>query len=193
MKLLENKVAMVTGAAQGNGYGISKVMAEKGAKVIMTDKSDSVHEEAAKLADATGAEILSYTMDVTSADDVKRTVDEAEKTLGRIDILVNNAGISLLTEITEMDEVMRDKHFNVNINGAWNCVKSVLPGMMGRRYGRIVTISSVTGPVVCDPANIAYATSKAALLGFSKAIAIDTAEYNITSNAILPSGNIPAV
>lgn len=187
MKLLEGKVAIITGAAQGNGYGIAKVMAEKGAVTIMTDKSDKVKETAAEITAITGNDkVYAYVMDVTDKAAVNEVVRNAEETHGRIDILVNNAGISLLTEIEKMDEELRDLHFNININGPWNCVKAVLLGMMERRYGRIVTISSVTGPRVCDPENIAYATTKSALLGFSKAIAIDTAGYNITSNAILP-------
>lgn len=186
MRLLENKVAFVTGAAQGNGLGISRVLAEKGASVFMTDKSEAVFQAAEQLRKETGADINGYQMDVTSAEQVMETVETIEKEQGRIDILVNNAGISLLTEIEKMDDQMRDLHFDVNVHGSWNCVKAILPGMMKRKYGRIVTVSSVTGPRVCDPANIAYAMTKAALIGFSKAIAIDTASYNITSNAILP-------
>ena len=187
MKPLEGKTAFVTGAAQGNGFGISKVLMEKGACVIMTDKSGIVKESEKKLEEMTGQQgSISYIMDVTQADSVEEVVKDAESRVGSIDILVNNAGISLLTEIKDMDDGLWDLHFDVNVNGARNCVKAILPGMMERRYGRIITISSVTGPRVCDPANIAYATTKAALLGFSKAIAIDTAEYNITSNAILP-------
>lgn len=187
MKPLEGKTAFVTGAAQGNGFGISKVLMEKGACVIMTDKLGIVKESEKKLEEMTGQRgSISYIMDVTQADSVEEVVKDAESRVGSIDILVNNAGISLLTEIKDMDDGLWDLHFDVNVNGARNCVKAILPGMMERRYGRIITISSVTGPRVCDPANIAYATTKAALLGFSKAIAIDTAEYNITSNAILP-------
>lgn len=187
MKTLEGKIAFVTGAAQGNGFGITKVLLEKGASVIMTDKSELVRESEKKLEELIGEKrTLSYTMDVTAADKVAEVVNDAESRLGPIDILVNNAGISLLTEIEDMDDELWDLHFDVNVNGARNCVKAILPGMMERRYGRIITMSSVTGPRVCDPANIAYAATKAALLGFSKAIAIDTAGYNITSNAILP-------
>lgn len=187
MKLLENKIAFVTGAAQGNGFGIARVMAEKGAAVVLTDKSETVTEACRRIMEMTGNDaVYSYIMDVTDKAGVNDVVKQVEAKLGRIDILVNNAGISLLTPIEEMDDEMRDLHFNINVNGPWNCVKAILPGMMERKYGRIVTISSVTGPVVCDPENIAYGMTKAALLGFSKAIAIDTAAYNITSNAILP-------
>jgi len=171
----------------GNGLGIARVMAQKGALVIMTDKSEQVFESAGRLEESEkGVRTAAYQMDVTDPDCVRAVVREAEAAHGPLHILVNNAGVSLLTDIREMDEKLRKLHFDVNIQGAWNCVKAVLPGMMERRYGRLIHMSSVTGPVVCDPANIAYATTKAALLGFSKAIAIDTAEYNITSNAILP-------
>ena len=187
MKLLEGKIALVTGAAMGNGLGIARVFAEKGAVVVMADMNEEVFASAERLKAETGNDrVYPYIMDVSCRRQVREVVADYEKKIGGTDILVNNAGISLLTEIEDMDEELRDKHFDVNVMGPWNCVKAVLPGMMKRKYGRIVTISSVTGPRVCDPANIAYATTKAALLGFSKAIAIDTAPYNITSNAILP-------
>lgn len=187
MKLLEGKIALVTGAAMGNGLGIARVFAEKGAVVVMADMNEEVFASAERLkAETVNDRVYPYIMDVSCRRQVREVVADYEKEIGGTDILVNNAGISLLTEIEEMDEELRDKHFDVNVMGPWNCVKAVLPGMMKRKYGRIVTISSVTGPRVCDPANIAYATTKAALLGFSKAIAIDTAPYNITSNAILP-------
>jgi len=187
MNLLKGKTAMITGAAMGNGSGIARVFAQKGASVIMTDINERVFESCETLKSETGNDkIAAYLMDVSCKKQVQETVKTVERHVGTIDVLVNNAGISLLTEIEEMDEVLRDKHFEVNVIGPWNCVKAVLPGMMERKYGRIVTISSVTGPRVCDPANIAYATTKAALLGFAKAIAIDTASYGITSNAILP-------
>lgn len=187
MRTLKGKTALVTGAAMGNGLGISRILAQKGALVIMTDKSQQVFASAAALRDCKeGLKTAAYQMDVTDFHGVKAVVEQAEAQQGPIHILVNNAGVSLLTDIREMDEELKKLHFSVNVDGAWNCVKAVLPGMITRRYGRLIHLSSVTGPVVCDPANIAYATTKAALLGFSKAIAIDTAQYNITSNAILP-------
>lgn len=185
MALLENKTALVTGAAMGNGLGISQVLAEKGAMVLMSDVNEKVFDEAEKLTKQ-GLTAKAVIIDVTDNKLVNSKVKELNKEYKGIDILVNNAGISLLTPIEEMNEEMKKKHFEVNVDGPWNCVRAVLPSMMAKKYGRIITISSVTGPVVCDPMNIAYATTKAALLGFSKAIAIDTAGYNITSNAILP-------
>ncbi len=185
MALLKNKTALVTGSAMGNGLGISQVLAEKGAMVLMSDVNEKVFGEAEKLVKQ-GLTAKAVIIDVTDTETVNSKVKELNKEYKGIDILVNNAGISLLTPIEEMDEEMKRKHFDVNVNGPWNCVRAILPSMMEKRYGRIINISSVTGPVVCDPMNIAYATTKAALLGFSKAIAIDTAGYNITSNAILP-------
>ena len=187
MKTLKGKTALITGAAQGNGFGIAKVMAEKGANVIMTDKSGKVKRSEKTIRDmGTDGIVVSYVMDITREHDIESVVDEASSAIAPIDILVNNAGISLLTDIEDMDDRLWQLHFDINVNGARNCVKHILPGMMERRYGRIINISSVTGPRVCDPANIAYASTKAALIGFTKAIAIDTADKNITVNAILP-------
>lgn len=183
---LTGKTALVTGAAMGNGLGISRVLAQKGALVVMTDKSEGVFAAAAALTEGEGLKTAAYQMDVTDFNRVSAVVEQAEVEQGPIHILVNNAGVSLLTDIRDMDEELKKLHFSVNVDGAWNCVKALLPKMMERRYGRLIHLSSVTGPVVCDPANIAYATTKAAILGFSKAIAIDAAAYHITSNAILP-------
>ena len=185
MGLLENKVAFVTGAAMGNGLGISQVLAEKGARVCMCDINEKVYKEAEAM-NKLGLDVKPVILDVADTKAVNKEVKSLLKEWGKIDILVNNAGISLLTPIENMDEELKNKHFDVNINGPWNCVRAILPNMMKNKYGRVINISSVTGPVVCDPMNIAYATTKSALLGFSKAIAIDTAEMNITSNSILP-------
>lgn len=185
MGMLENKVAVVSGAAMGNGWGIAKVFSREGAHVGMLDVSDEVFE-AAKAFGSQGLGVTAYKTDVTDCDAVKEAVDDLARQKGKIDILVNNAGIAKLVPFLEMTDEIRDLHFDVNINGAWNCTKAVLPFMVEKNYGRIVNISSVTGPIVADMGETAYAITKAALWGFTKALAMEVVGNNITVNAICP-------
>lgn len=185
MGKLDGKVAIVTGAAVGNGSGIAKVLAKQGATVILTDVQDKVYETAKEI-QADGYKALAFKMDVSRFEDVKEVVDKAVKEVGAIHILVNNAGIINLQPFLEMSDEVRDRMFNVNIIGVWNCTKAVLPYMLKQQYGRIVNMSSVTGTMVVDLGETAYATTKAAVWGFTKAMAIEVAKSNITVNAICP-------
>ena len=185
MGRLDGKVAVVTGAAMGNGRGISKVFGREGAHVAMLDVDEKVFE-AAKEFEGQGYSVSAHQADVTDFDGVKKVVDEVAGRHAKIDILVNNAGIAKLVPFLEMTDEVRDLHFNVNINGAWNCTKAVLPYMVEKNYGRIVNISSVTGPLVADVGESAYAITKAALWGFTKALAMEVVGNNINVNAICP-------
>ncbi len=185
MGRLERKVAIITGAARGNGEGAARVMAKEGAIVILTDILDKVYETAKSIKDQ-GCRAVAFKMDVTKKDEVNQVIQEVLKQFRKIDILVNNAGIVRLVNLIDMKEEDRDKIFDVNIKGAFNCAKAVLPDMLKRKYGRIINVSSVTGPLVVDSGTSAYATTKAALYGFTKALAIEVASHGITVNAILP-------
>ncbi|GAB6173496.1 SDR family oxidoreductase UcpA [Paradesulfitobacterium aromaticivorans] len=182
---LEGKLAFVTGAAMGNGKGIAQVLAMHGAHVLLADISDQVFSIAKEL-EAQGYKATGYKVDVTKSEQVQKAADDAIASLGKIDILVNNAGVIKLVNFLDMSDEIRDFHFNVNINGVWNCTKAILPNMIKQKYGKIVIMSSVTGPMVADEGETAYATTKAALWGFTKALAREVAKYNITVNAICP-------
>ena len=117
---------------------------------------------------------------------MKEVVDNAANTLGHIDILVNNAGVARLETFENMSDELRDFHFDINIKGTWNVTKAAVPYLKKNESSSIVNLSSVTGPMVADSGEVAYATTKAALMGFSKALAVELVENNIRSNAILP-------
>jgi len=187
VKRLESKVAVVTGAAQGIGAGISRVFASHGATVCLTDIKDSVELTAEGICKDYG-KARAYRMDVTKAGDVEEAFYKIVKDHGRVDILVNNAGIYPRCKLVEMDEEFLHRLFEINVFGMFRCAKAVLPGMMERRYGKIVNMSSVTGPMVGTPAGgqTAYGSSKAAVIGFTKALALETAQYMINVNCILP-------
>ena len=185
MGKLEGRTAVITGGAMGNGAGIAKVMARHGARVVLWDRSEKVIETA----EAFGADGLAATarqVDVTDRQQCLDAVDALLSDGGRVDILVNNAGVARLCPFDRMDDELRDFHFRVNINGVWNCTQAVVPAMKRQRYGKIVILSSVTGPLVVDEGMSAYATSKAALIGLTKGLARDLAGYGIHVNAICP-------
>ena len=185
MKKLEGKVAIVTGGAMGNGLGIVKVFLKYGAKVAILDYSDKLDETVNKLKEE-GKEVLAYKVDIRDFAGVKNAVDDIALKYGKIDILVNNAGVCRLEKFMDMDDKLRDFHFDINIKGTWNVSKACVPYMQKNLSGSIVNLSSVTGPMVADSGEVAYATTKAALVGFTKALAAELVEGNIRVNAIMP-------
>ena len=182
MGKLTGKTAFVTGAAMGNGRGIAQALLNEGAVVALLDTSEQVFKTASELGECAYA----YKTDITNKKDIVRCTEDFLKKFEKIDILVNNAGIARFSKFIDVTDAQRDLHLNVNINGTWNCTKAVLPIMLSHRYGRIINMSSVTGPYVADPGEVAYATSKAALIGFTKALAVEVAGENITVNALCP-------
>ncbi len=183
---LANKVAVVTGAAQGNGLGIARALSKAGATVVLTDVSSKV-EDAAKELNTAGYNALAIRMDVTKAEEVNAAVKKVLRDFGTVDILVNNAGIYPDEPLLrDMPEEFWDNMFNVNVKGIFYCLKAILPTMMDKKNGKIVNMSSVTGPMVSVPHSNAYSASKAAISGLTRALALEVAEYGINVNAICP-------
>lgn len=180
---LKDKVCIVTGGAMGNGLGIVKVFLDYGAKVIILDYSDEVYSTIDRLK---SVNLSGYKVDIRDKEEVNSIVSEIIKDFGRIDVVVNNAGICNLEKFVDMSDDMRDAHFDINIVGTWNVTKAVVPNMIENKYGKIVNLSSVTGPMVADSGEVAYATTKSAILGFTKALAMELVEHNINVNAIMP-------
>ena len=185
MGRLEGKVAVVTGAARGNGEGAARVMAREGATVVLTDILDLVHETAKSIGN-NGYKAVSFKMDVTKPSEVDQVVQEVLKQFGKVDILVNNAGVGIVVPFVDMDDETRDKIFDINLKGVFIVTKAVLPSMIEQKYGRIVNISSVSGPLVADTGECAYAATKGALWGFTRALALEVARDGVTINAICP-------
>ena len=185
MGKLDGKVAVVTGAAMGNGEGIARVLANHGAHVCLWVIDEKVFETAQSI-ESEGQRSTPFKVDVTKFEDCRKAAETLIAEHGRIDILCNNAGVARLAKFLDMSDELRDFHFDVNIKGVWNCTKAVLPNMKKNRYGKIVIMSSVTGPMVADEGMTAYATTKAGLLGFTKALAREVAKDGITVNAICP-------
>ena len=174
---LENKVALITGGYKGIGRGIVEVFLKYGAKVIVLDLDESVK-------DLNNDNVLAINVDIRNKDAIKNAIEEGINKFKKLDIIVNNAGICKLDSFLNMSDELRDFHFDINIKGTWNVTKEGLKYL--NSGSAIVNLSSVTGPMVADPGEVAYATSKAAVLGFTKSLAAELAPKNIRVNAIMP-------
>lgn len=184
MKKLDGKIAVITGGAMGNGYGIAEVFLKYGAKVIILDYSEHLRESLQKLKKP-GNIVAGFQVDIRDAKMVIACMSAIGKKFGKVDILVNNAGVCKLMTFEEMGDKIRDFHFDINIKGTWNVTKAALP-YMKEEGGSIINLSSVTGPMVADSGEVAYATTKAALMGFTKSLAIELVDKKIRVNAIMP-------
>lgn len=182
---LNGKVAIITGGAMGNGLGIAEVFLKLGATVIILDYSDKLGATLGQLMKIS-QNVIGYKVDITDKELVNKIVDSVYSKYNKIDILVNNAGVAKLAKFEDMTDEIRDFHIDINIKGTWNVTKAVYPYMIKNNYGKIVNLSSVTGPKVADQKEVAYATTKAALIGFTKSLAMEGVQHNITVNAILP-------
>ena len=178
---LKDKVAVVTGGAMGNGLGIAKVFLREGATVAILDYSDRLGETINELGSL--GNVCGFHVDIRDVKKVNDCMKDINDKYGHIDIVVNNAGVAKLETFMDMTDEVRDFHFDINIKGTWNVTKAAVPYMNG---GSIVNLSSVTGPMVADSGEVAYATTKAALIGFTKGLAAELVEKNIRVNAIMP-------
>ena len=189
----ENRVALVTGAGSENGIGLAaaRLLARGGAKLAVTDMANRIHDRRRAI-EADGYEARSYLADLTDRDQVRNLVEAVVADLGRIDILVNCAGMVQAgeeyseTPLAELDPAVWDKDIAINLNTCFNVIRAVTPLMIANRYGRIVNVSSVTGPLVSNPGSAGYSAAKAAIVGLSRSLAIETARHNITVNCVAP-------
>lgn len=181
---LKDKVAIITGGAMGNGLGIVKVFLKYGAKVVILDYADTLNDVVTDFQNR-GYDVTGYKVDIRNKGAIKTAIDKVAAQYGSIDVLVNNAGVCKLERFEDMDDDLRDFHFDINIKGSWNVTKICLPYMKNRNAA-IVNLSSVTGPMVADPGEVAYAATKGANLGFTKALARELVDYGIRVNAIMP-------
>jgi NAD(P)-dependent dehydrogenase (short-subunit alcohol dehydrogenase family) len=182
---LKDRVAIVTGAARGNGEGIATAMAKEGAVVILWDVLDLVETTARKI-DPSGSRAVPMIVDIADGDQVNVAAKSIIERYGKVDILVNNAAIAFFMPFLEVTDALRDRMFDVNLKGPWNCTKAVIPAMVNQKYGKIINVASVTGARVSAPGLTAYSATKGGVCGFTRALALEFAGSGINVNAILP-------
>ncbi len=182
----EGRVALVTGGGRGIGRAIAVRLAEEGAKVAVSYRSND--EEAGKTAGLVrnaGGECEIFKGDVASAEDVEALFKGVGEAFGGVEILVNNAGVTKDNIMLRMKEEEFDAVMRTNLKGTYLCTRAALRGMVRRRWGRIVNISSVVG-LIGNAGQANYAASKAGIIGFTKSVAREVAPRGITANAVAP-------
>jgi 3-oxoacyl-[acyl-carrier protein] reductase len=186
MKLLEGKIALITGASRGIGRGIALKFAQHGANVAFTYLSSVEKGEAlAKELEAFGVKAKGYRSDASDFKAAEALVNEVISDFGTIDVLVNNAGITRDTLLMRMSEEQWDEVMNANLKSVFNLTKAVQKPMLKQRKGSIINMSSVVG-VKGNAGQSNYAASKAGIIGFTKSVALELGSRNIRSNAIAP-------
>ena len=182
---LKDKVAIVTGAAQGIGKVIALGLAKCGADIAVSDINEDSLNSAVKEIEALGRKAIAVKMDVSSLKDCEDMVKKTVDAFGKVDILINNAGITRDTVLLRMKEEQWDQVIQVNLKGTFNCTKAVIRSMFKQKSGKIINISSVTG-AMGNAGQANYSASKAAVMGFTKSIAREYAHCGITVNAVAP-------
>jgi len=182
---LHNKVAVVTGAAQGIGKAIATRFADEGARVVVTDCNLVAGQQTTTSIQSEGGQVTFVPLDVTVDQQAVRMVETVISQFGRIDILCNNAGVGHVRSITEEDDEGYDEIMNVNVRGVFHCCKHALPHMVQQRTGSIINAASVAS-FVGFPRDTVYCASKGAVLMLTRQLALDYAEVGIRVNAVCP-------
>lgn len=186
---IKGRTAIVTGGSKGIGKGIARVLASKGANVVIAARGEADAKKAVEEINSAGGTASFFACDVTDFDQVLALVAHAESTYGGVDIMCSNAGIFPQANIIDLSPEDWDHVLSTNLKSTFLAVKAVIPAMEKRGKGRIVITSSITGPITGFPGWTHYGASKSGQLGFLKTAAIELAKYNITINAVMP-GNI---
>ncbi len=192
-KRFNHRTALITGCGNENaiGFAAARVLGLSGATVAITSTTDRIFTRAQALKDA-GIRTYAYVADLTDRDQVQSLAQRVLDDLDRVDILVNNAGMGQVGDpetFTHMAEIKIeewDKSIDRNLNTCFNITRAILPSMMNNSYGRIVNVSSATGPLVGNPGETAYSAAKAAMIGMSRSLALEVAANGITVNNVAP-------
>ena len=182
---LKGRVAIVTGGAQGIGKSIATQLALAGANVVIADMAEEMAKSTAKEISQKGSEAVSIVVDVSSFSSVEEMVKKTLDKFGRIDILINNAGITRDALVMRMKEEDWDMVLDINLKGAFNCIKIVSPIMMKQRFGKIVNIASIVG-INGNAGQANYSASKGGLIALTKTCAKELASRQINVNAVAP-------
>ena len=184
--MIKDKIAIVTGAAQGIGKSIAQLFSQNGAIVILVDfNEEKLKETASELQKSFGIPIADYTVDITRKNDVVALVKDVVSKFGRVDILVNNAGLYRNVPLLDMEEEDWDRIFAVNVKGTLFFTQEVGKVMVKQHSGKIINMSSCSGKKP-DKGQAAYNSTKSAVIGLTRVTALELGEYGINCNAICP-------
>jgi 3-oxoacyl-[acyl-carrier protein] reductase len=185
MAKLAEKIAVITGAGQGIGREIASLFAREGADVAVIDRNPKSAKDIVESIRSLGRRALSVSADIGEEGEVETAFRKISNELGSIDILVNNAGIDTTSLVVDMPTSLWDEMLRVNLRGVFLCTRAVLPGMIEKRSGRIINIASqLAYKGAREMAH--YAAAKAGVIGFTRSLAYEVAEHDITVNAIAP-------
>jgi 2-hydroxycyclohexanecarboxyl-CoA dehydrogenase len=182
---MSNRVALVTGGAQGIGKGIATTLGEQGFRVAVADLNLGAAEETAKEISAAGGDAIAVQVDVTSRDSVQSAVAEIEGSLGPIEVVVNNAGWDDFMPFVKTDEEFWDRILDINFKGALRVIHAVVPGMIERGFGRVINIGSDAGRVGSSLEAV-YSGAKGGIIAFTKTLAREVATKGVTANTVCP-------
>ena len=181
-----SRVAIVTGGAQGMGRAVAELLAKDGVSVVINDINKEAIEKVAGELEDLGLNVKPVVGDVTSSKDVGILVKETVAEFGTVNILINNAGVLRPTKVIDIEESEWDFVVGVNLKGTFLCSKAVLPYMQSQKWGRIVNFSSTAGKNVSTIGGAHYTSAKAGILGFTRHLAKESAEYGVTVNSVCP-------
>jgi len=184
---LTGRVSLVTGSTSGIGLGIARALAAAGSAVVLNGfgKPDDIAEAQASIASEFGVQVQYSPADMSKPEPIADMIAMALEQFGRVDVLVNNAGIQHVAPLEQFPTPKWDAILAINLSSAFHTTRAVLPSMRNNKFGRIINIASAHG-LVASPFKAAYVAAKHGIVGLTKVIALETAEANITCNAICP-------
>jgi 3-hydroxybutyrate dehydrogenase len=185
--MLKHKSAIVTGSTSGIGLGIARAMAQSGADVMLNGfgEAQAIEFMQAELQRQYGVKVRYSSADMSRPDQIREMAELARAEFGKVDIIVNNAGIQHVAPVEEFPDEKWDAVLAINLSSAYHLIKAVVPQMKARKSGRIINIASAHG-LTASPFKAAYVAAKHGMIGLSKTVAVELAEFGITSNTICP-------